>query len=165
MTSRQISVQRLSVTSARPFESIVAAVDAAVGHPNMSEFSRRIAESQSYAEMEKVVHTALGKSELMEFARFDLGAVLAKSRGPGSPKTLRLMLGNPLIMQAMVRHVPDAGSYAPITLLIDERPDGVHLSYDAMASLLAPYENPEALQVARDLDAKVADLLAEAAGA
>jgi len=73
------------------------------------------------------------------------------------------VVGNPLIMQAMARHVPDAGSYAPVTLLIDERTDGVHLSYDTMASALAPYGNAEALQVARDLDAKIEKLLAEAA--
>ena len=63
-------------------------------------------------------------------------------------------------MREMVKHVPDAGSYAPVTILIDQRPDGVHLSYDRMASLLAPYENAEALRVAKDLDAKVEDLLA-----
>jgi hypothetical protein len=63
----------------------------------------------------------------------------------------------------MVKHVPDAGSYAPVTILIDERSDGVHISYDRMASLLAPYENAEALSVARDLDAKVETLLASAA--
>jgi len=49
----------------------------------------------------------------------------------------------------MVKHVPDAGSYAPVTVLVDERADGVHLSYDRMASLLAPYENLDALEVAR----------------
>jgi hypothetical protein len=59
--------------------------------------------------------------------------------------------------------VPDAGSYAPVTILIDERPDGVHLSYDRMASLLAPYKNAAALNVARELDAKVEALLASAA--
>jgi hypothetical protein len=58
------------------------------------------------------------------------------------------------------KHV--AGSYAPVTILIDERPDGVHLSYDRMASFLAPYENSEALKVAKDLDAKVEALLAVA---
>ena len=41
--------------------------------------------------------------------------------------------------------------------------DGVHLSYDRMASLLAPYNNSEALNVARDLDAKVENLLRQAA--
>jgi hypothetical protein len=59
--------------------------------------------------------------------------------------------------------VPDAGSYAPVTILIGERPDGVHLSYDRMASLLAPYQNAVALNVARELDAKVEALLAAAA--
>jgi hypothetical protein len=67
-------------------------------------------------------------------------------------------------MKEMVKHVPEAGSYAPVTVLLDERPDGVHLSYDRMASLLAPYGNPEALAVARDLDAKIEDLIRESAG-
>jgi hypothetical protein len=66
-------------------------------------------------------------------------------------------------MSAMLQHVPDAGSYAPVTVLIDERADGVHLSYDTMASFLAPYEIPEALKVAQDLDAKVEALLLAAA--
>jgi hypothetical protein len=56
--------------------------------------------------------------------------------------------------------VPDAGSYAPVTILIDERLDGVHLSYDRVASFLATYKNEEALKVARELDAKVEGLLA-----
>ncbi len=71
------------------------------------------------------------------------------------------MIGNPLIMKEMAKHVPDAGSYAPVTILVDERPDGVHLSYDKMASLLAPYGNPKALAVARDLDSKIENLLRE----
>ena len=37
------------------------------------------------------------------------------------------------------------------------------LSYDWMASFLAPYENRDALEVARDLDKKIEDLLREAA--
>jgi hypothetical protein len=74
-----------------------------------------------------------------------------------------LLIGNPLIMKEMAKHVPDAGSYAPVTVLVDERADGVHLSYDRMASLLAPYENRDALEVARDLDRKVEDILRQAA--
>ena len=66
-------------------------------------------------------------------------------------------------MKEMARHVPDAGSYAPVTVLVDERADGVHLSYDRMASFLAAYGDPDALQVAEDLDNKVETLLREAA--
>ena len=59
--------------------------------------------------------------------------------------------------------MPDAGSYAPVTILVDERADGVHLSYDTMASFLETYGNAEALKVARELDAKVEELLTAAA--
>ena len=73
------------------------------------------------------------------------------------------MVGNPLIMKEMVKHVPDAGSYAPVTILVDERPDGVHVSYDKMESYLLTYGSSEALTVARDLDAKITTLLRECA--
>ena len=99
----------------------------------------------------------------MEFTRFDLGEVVHKERGPGAPRILRLVVGNPLIMKQMVERVPDAGSYAPVTILIDERPDGVHLSYDTMASFLTSDGSPEAMKVAQDLDSKVEALLTAAA--
>jgi hypothetical protein len=64
----------------------------------------------------------------------------------------------------MATHVPDAGSYAPVTILIDERPDGVHLSYDTMESYLMSYCNEAALEVALELDRQVLNVLEEAAG-
>jgi len=64
----------------------------------------------------------------------------------------------------MVKHVPDAGSYAPVTVLVDERADGVRLSYDRMASFQSPYGNAAALTVARELDSKIERLLREFAG-
>src|SRR5258707_10774977 len=113
--------------------------------------------------MQKVIHDSVSEIGLMEFMRLDHGAVLAKAGVDGNLKSVRLIIGNPLIMQSMARLVPDAGSYAPVTVLVDERADGVHLSYDRMASLLAPYGNSDALNIARDLDAKVENLLRQAA--
>ena len=52
----------------------------------------------------------------------------------------------------------DAGSYAPVTVLVDERAGGVHLSYARMGSLLAPYEHPDGLEVTRNMDIKVEDV-------
>src|SRR5580658_7185237 len=161
MTTRNIDVERWTVTSSRPFESVVAAVDAAVGHPNMRTFSAKIAAAKTAGDLEAVVQRALGKSGFMEFARFDLGLVLKKELGEQAPDSLHLVIGNPLIMKEMVKHVPDAGSYAPVTLLIDERLDGVHVSYDKMESYLLHYGNPEALAVAQNLDAKITALLRE----
>jgi uncharacterized protein (DUF302 family) len=88
----------------------------------------------------------------MEFMRLDLGDVLRKRNGAAARQSMRLLVGNPVTMSSMVQHVPDAGSYAPVTILIDERADGVHLSYDKMASFLATYGSPEALKVAQGLD-------------
>ncbi len=59
--------------------------------------------------------------------------------------------------------VADAGSYAPVTILIDERRNSVHFSCDRMASFLASYENAEVSKVARELEAKVEALLIVAA--
>ena len=99
----------------------------------------------------------------MMFMKFDHGVILRKETGLNTPKIVRFLIGNPLIMKEMAKHVPDAGSYAPVTVLVDERPDGVHLSYDRMASLLAPYGNPDALAIAQDLDSKIENLLRESA--
>ena len=87
----------------------------------------------------------------------------ARNEADKGPKILRLVVGNPLIMKEMAKTVPDAASYAPITILVDERTDGVHLSYDSMASLLAPYGSESALAVAGNLDAKIEALLETAA--
>jgi uncharacterized protein (DUF302 family) len=160
----QVDVQRFSVTSSKPFSEVVAAIEAVIGHPNMSAFRKDIMTAQSEAELERVVKKGVGSSGLMEFIRFDLGEVLRKGHKGNAPQSLRFVVGNPLIMKQMVELVPDAGSYAPVTILVDERPDGVHLSYDTMASLLATYGNSAAMQVAQDLDSKVESLLTAAAG-
>jgi hypothetical protein len=83
---------------------------------------------------------------LIQFIRFDIGEVLRKECGDRAPRGLFLIAGNPLIMSQMVKFVPDEGSYAPVTIIIDDRTDGVHLSYDRMASFLASYGNAEALK-------------------
>jgi uncharacterized protein (DUF302 family) len=113
--------------------------------------------------MESAIEKVLGRSGLMSFVQFDHGGIVRKETGRDSPRIVRLVIGNPLIMKEMAKHVSDAGSYAPVTVLVDERAEGVRLSYDRMASLLAPYNSPDALAVAQKLDSKVEDLLRQAA--
>jgi uncharacterized protein (DUF302 family) len=163
MVTKRIDVDRVVVISSQPYERVVARLEAGVGHPDMHAFGRSVAAAKTFADVERLVREATGAAGLMEMARFDLGEVLRKETGTASPKILRLVIGNPVTMKQMTVHVRDAASYAPVTILVDERPDGVHLSYDTMASLLASYGNPEALKVARELDAKVTALLTAAA--
>ena len=155
MRTRQISVQRWSVTSHKPFDAVVPEVEGAIGRPNMIEFAAKVAAAATFEDLQKVVNESVSQIGLMEFMRLDHGAILAKAGVDGDPRSVRVIMGNPLIMQLMVRLVPDAASYAPVTVLIDQRQDGVHLSYDEVASFLTPYGNADALKIARDLDAKL----------
>ena len=129
----------------------------------MAEFGRSTSEAGSFAELKRAVEKGLSEAGLMLFMQLDHGAVVRKETGRDTPRIIRFIMGNPLIMMEMAKHVPDAGSYAPVTVLVDERPDGVHLSYDRMASFLAMYGNDDALRVAEYLDNKVETLLREAA--
>jgi uncharacterized protein (DUF302 family) len=159
---QEVHVQRVNIVTTEPFDTVVARIDAQIGHPDMAAFRKSLSAAQNEAEMEKVVDPVTQPNGLMEFTRFDHGEVLQKENGTAKPRILRIVAGNPLIMKEMVKHV-DAGSYAPVTILIEERPDSVRIAYDRMASQLAPYGNSDALKLARELDAKVERILAAAA--
>ncbi len=135
-----LEVERFSLISSRSFDKILAAIRAAIGHPDMVAFAKRTAAAPTFPDFESIVREGLGKTGLMLFMELDHGAVIRKATDRDNPRMVRLILGNPLIMQH------------------------VHISYDRMASLLAPYRNSEALAVAGDLDKKVETLLSEAAG-
>jgi uncharacterized protein (DUF302 family) len=160
---RKLEIERFSLTTSKPFDEVIAGVNAAIGHPDMAEFGRSTHEARSFAELKSAVEKGLSTVGLMLFMQLDHGAIVRKETGRETPKMVRFIIGNPLIMKEMAKHVPGAGSYAPVTVLVDERADGVHLSYDKMASLLAPYKNRDALEVARGLDRKIEDLLRAAA--
>src|SRR5271163_1735510 len=159
MAIQTIEVQRFSLTTSRSFEAVVASLKAGVGRLDLAAFASASKSSGSFTELEEVINRNMGETGLMLFLEFDHGAVVRKETGLEKPKIVRLVIGNPLVMKKMAKHVPDAGSYAPVTVLVDERDDGVHLSYDRMTSFLSPYENPDALKVARELDSKVERLL------
>jgi uncharacterized protein (DUF302 family) len=163
MSIRKIGVERFSVTTSRPFDTVVASLKTGVGQLDLAAFANASKSQGTFAELEQVINRNMGKTGLMLFLEFDHGSVIRKETGLEKPKIVRLVIGNPLVMKEMAKHVPDAGSYAPISVLVDERADGVHLSYDRMASFLEPYENMDALKVARELDAKVEKLLNDAA--
>ena len=93
----------------------MAALKSAVGQPDMVEFFKATRAANSFPDLERVVQSGLGRTDLMLFAEFDLGDILRRETGSETPKIMRFVVGNPLIMKEMVKHVPDAGSYAPVT--------------------------------------------------
>ena len=163
MFSSVIPLRRFSVISSRPFDDVVQSLEAAIGRTDSAKFGSALRAASNTVELSILVEATIGPSGLMEFCRFDQGEVLRKDATQAHRRILRLIVGNPLIMKDLVTTVPDAASYAPITILVDQRDDGVHLSYDSMASLIAASKDQAALATARDLDDKVESLLSTAA--
>jgi len=155
----EVLVRRISIVSHRPFNEVIERLSNAVGHPDMKAFHKGIMEADNVDELERLVQNATGAGELMEFYRFDSGEVLGKGQGAQKIKLMRFLIGNPVIMSRMAKTVPDAAAYAPVTILVHEREDGVYLSYDLMESLLTGYGSSSALEVAKDLDVKIEHLL------
>src|SRR5882724_10045707 len=110
MTINEIDIERFSVTSSKPFDEVLAAIKSAVGQPDMVEFGKANRSARTFAELERAVQKGLGRTELMLFMELDEGAILRLETGRDTPKLVRLVIGNPLIMKEMVKHVPDAGS-------------------------------------------------------
>ena len=162
MSIRRIEIERFCLTTSKPFEDVMTVLKAGVGRLDLAEFGRVSKSQATFTQLEEVINRDMGRTGLMLFLEFDHGAVLRKETGHDKPKLVRLVIGNPLVMKEMAKHVHEAGSYAPVTVLVDERGDHVRLSYDRMASLLAPYGNPDALKIAQELDRKVENLLNEA---
>jgi hypothetical protein len=76
-----VHIERLSLISSRPFDEILAAIRAAIGHPDMVAFAKRTAAAPTFPEFECIVREGLGKTGLMLFMELDHGAVIKESEG------------------------------------------------------------------------------------
>src|SRR5712692_7476214 len=128
MTVRTVAVERFSLTSAAPFESVMARIDAAVGHPDPRAFVAAMGAAPTVAALEDVVAGAVGSSGIMEFARFDIGEVLRKDRPGMSARALRLLLGRDVPRPILVVPGPHGahprlGPHAPASVGLHAAPD------------------------------------------
>jgi len=105
---RKIEIERFSLTTSKRFDQVIAGVNAAIGHPDMAEFGRSTHEARSFAQLKSAVEKGLSKVGLMLFMQLDHGAIMRKETGRQTPKMIRFVIGNPLIMKEMAKHVPDA---------------------------------------------------------
>ena len=136
--------------------------------PDIDSLFGKLQASTSYEQFSGLVRQAQGSAGLMRFLRLDLDSALTPD--PQAPdwtgrRLVRLIAGNPVTMGQMTRHLADAGSYAPVTILLQQTPGGTRVAYDSVASELAPYRDAAASQVARRLDAEVLGLLRQVTGA
>jgi hypothetical protein len=161
-----IPVRRHVLTSERPFAAVLDGIYDGISQPDIGVLFARLAASTSYEEFSALVGQAQGSAGLMRFLHLDDDRALAldPQADQGGRRLVRLIAGNPVTMGQMTRHLADAASYAPVTILIQELASGTRVAYDTVSSALAPYKNAAASQVAERLDTDVLRLLRHAAG-
>jgi hypothetical protein len=140
----EVLVRRHVFDSDRPFGSVLDGVFGGISQPDIELLFSKLKASTSYEEFSSLV---------------------AQAQDRAGRRLVRLIAGNPVTMGEMTRHVADAGSYAPVTILIEEtREGGTRVAYDSVASAIAPYHDASAAEVAQRLDTEVLDLLRQVTG-
>jgi hypothetical protein len=162
-----VAVRRHVLTSERLFQVVLDGIYTGISQPDIGTLFAKLAESASYEEFSALVRQAQGSAGLLRFLQLDLDTALAldPQAHQAGRRLVGLIAGNPVTMGQMTRHVPAAGSYAPITILIQELPGGgTQVAYDTVASAIAPYGDAAASQVAQRLDTEVLSLLHHGTG-
>src|ERR1700683_4076247 len=163
----EVLVRRHVFDSDRPFSSVLDGIFGGISRPDIESLFSQLAASTSYDQFSSLVQQAQGSAGLMRFLQLDLDAALTldPQAHQAGRRLVRLIAGNPVTMGEMTRHVPDAGSYAPVTILIQQTPDGgTRVAYDTVTSAIAPYHDAAASQVAERLDTEGLDLLRQVTG-
>jgi hypothetical protein len=163
-----VQIRRHVFDSERPFPDVLGAIFGGISQPDIEVLFGKLAASTSYEQFSSLVRQAQGSAGLIRFMELDLDHALTldpQARDQAGRRLVRLIAGNPVTMGEMTRHVTDAGSYAPVTILIQDKPGGgTRVAYDTVASAIAPYHDAAATQVAQRLDAEVLELLRQATG-
>jgi hypothetical protein len=82
---QKIEIERFSLTSTKPFDKVVAAINDAVGHPEMAEFWESTHRARTLAELESTIQRVLGRSGLISFVQFDHGGIIRTETGGDTP--------------------------------------------------------------------------------
>ncbi|MDE1918920.1 MAG: DUF302 domain-containing protein [Sphingomonadales bacterium] len=165
-----------SQTDNKPFHGIRTVVTTPV---SFDEVCSRLREQMGSATVQEIVALAqtlitqadyiaqvqerfVGPSGFMRFAQIDHGnwlPVFGIHR-----RSLRWVLGNPLIAMTMIRHDITAGLFAPVEILITEAQDGTGTSvtYVRPSSQMVIESNPPLLAAAVVLDVKLDQLITQA---
>lgn len=151
--------------SARSFDAVIAAFEAAVGLVEDGGIENDAKATRSSSDFEARIRSREGASGFMRFLTIDHVAWLA--RNGLDAKARMYTIGNPLIAWTMIKHDLGAGLNVPIRLMIYEDAGSrtVRLAYDLPSSLMSRLGDKEVAAAARKLDVKLGALAELATGA
>ena len=157
---------RVEVSSARAFDDVLGRLRQAMGRTSVPDIVALAREPLTQAEYTREIEQRfVGKSGFMLFGEIDHGGWLPKFGI--NRRTMRWILGNPLIAITMIRHDITAGLFAPVEILVTENEDGqgTTVTYVRPSSLMVIADNPPLKEAAEALDRKFDALIADATDA
>jgi uncharacterized protein (DUF302 family) len=117
----------------------------------------------SWEQITQAIEKRLGTSGFSIFGKVEQGQLLSLAEKPRG--AVQYSIGNPLLAIQMIEHVPEVALYAPLRLAVYEGEQGkTFIAYDRFSSLLSQYEHTEIAPIAKLVEQKLEELVAEAAG-
>jgi uncharacterized protein (DUF302 family) len=153
-----ISVEHIVLRSHLSFQKLQEALEMKLGKQSSMEEVRGLMGTQaSWEIITQAVESGVGESGFVLFFKTDHSLYLQLAGG--NTRACRYAIGNPLLAIAMTSHVPEAGLYAPLSLVVWENTQGTFLSYDSIASLISQYGNEQATAAASVVEEKLQQLI------
>jgi uncharacterized protein (DUF302 family) len=154
---------RVQVDTSTGFATVCNRLRALMGRATILDLVELATEPISEAEFADLVNERyIGRSGFTLFYEIDHGGWISKF--DIHRRTLRLILGNPLVAIALIRHDLTAGLFAPLEILVTEHegPQGTNVTYILPSSLILIEENAALRAVAESLDERLSSLVASA---
>jgi uncharacterized protein (DUF302 family) len=162
VTAKPFQGVRIEVSALVLFDEVLSRLRRSIG--SASGFAALSKEAITQAGFVRKVEEHVGDSGFMLFYEIDHGGWLPKFGI--SRRSVRWILGNPLIAITMIRHDITAGLFAPVEVLVieEEGGGGTAVTYVRPSSLMVIEENPPLREAAKALDEKFDALIAMATG-
>jgi uncharacterized protein (DUF302 family) len=155
-TQRRIQIEHVRIEAAKPFEAVKAALEELV-----PPLDPAILEALRQGDIERAKEARQRGPELAIFSARDHGGLLRIA--DLARKAVQYEIGNPLTATRMTQHQLPAALYAPLRVVLYESEAGhAVFEYDRPSSLFGQFGDERVTAVARELDASLERVLAQA---
>ena len=156
ITQPRIQIEHVRIEAAKPFEAVKAALEELV-----PPLDRAILEALRQGDIERAQEARRRGPELAIFSARDHGGLLRIA--DLARKAVQYEIGNPLTATRMTQHHLPASLYAPLRVVLYENEAGrAVFEYDRPSSLFGQFGDERVTAVARELDASLERVLAQA---
>jgi hypothetical protein len=153
----KVTIEHITIQSSNGFATVRAALEALV--PRLDDGFLTLLR---FGLIDRARQELEAAATLSIFGHRDHGALLAIAGL--KRRAIQYDIGNPLTASLMTRHMVSTALYAPIRVLLLERPEGeVAFEYDRPVSTFGQFGDERVDLVARKLDETLADVLQKAA--